>query len=64
MAAWAKADEYLTNLMDSDTVLTLENTDEVIKRAQNYMQRQDNDGEQLVAFSSTSDESNDDYEEV
>ena len=22
-AAWAKADEYLTNLMDSDTVLTL-----------------------------------------
>jgi len=32
-AAWAKADEYLTNLMDSDTVLTLENTDEAIKRA-------------------------------
>ena len=27
--------------MDSDTVLTLENTDEAIKRAQNYMQRQD-----------------------
>jgi len=58
-AAWAKADEYLTNLMDSDTVLTLENTDEAIKRAQNYMQRQDNDGEKHVAFSSTSDESND-----
>ena len=33
-AAWAKADEYLTNLMDSDTVLTLENTDEAIKRAE------------------------------
>ncbi len=30
-AAWAKADEYLTNLMDSDTVLTLENTDEAIR---------------------------------
>ena len=57
--AWAKADEYLTNLMDSDTVLTLENTDEAIKRAQNYMQRQDNDGGMHVAFSSASDESND-----
>jgi hypothetical protein len=45
--------------MDSDTVLTLENTDEAIKRAQNYMQRQDNDGGKLVAFSSASDESND-----
>ena len=45
--------------MDSDTVLTLENTDEAIRRAQNYMQRQDNDGEKHVAFSSTSDESND-----
>ena len=54
-----KADEYLTNLMDSDTVLTLDNTDEAIKRAQNYMQRQDNDGGKLVAFSSASDESND-----
>jgi predicted Zn-dependent protease len=61
-AAWAKADEYLTNLMDSDTVLTLENTDEAIKRVQNYMQRQDNDGEKHVAFSSASDESNDDEE--
>jgi hypothetical protein len=63
-AALAKADEYLTNLMDSDTVLTLDNTDEAIKRAQNYMQRQDNDGEKRVAFSSASDESNDDHEEV
>ena len=58
-AAWAKADEYLTNLIDSDTVLTLENTDETINRLQNYMQLQDNDGEKHVAFSSTSDESND-----
>ena len=59
-----KADEYLTNLMDSDTVLTLDNTDEAIKRAQNYMQRQDNDGEKRVAFSSASDESTNDHEEV
>ena len=50
--------------MDSDTVLTLDNTDEAIKRAQNYMQRQDNDGEKRVAFSSASDESNNDHEEV
>ena len=57
--AWAKADEYLTNLMDSNTVFTLENTDEAIKRPQNYMQRQDNDGEKHVTFSSVSDESND-----
>jgi hypothetical protein len=49
-AAWAKADEYLTNLMDSDTVLTLENTDEAIKRAQNYMLRQDDDGEEVKAL--------------
>jgi hypothetical protein len=45
--------------MDSNTVLTLENTDEAIKRSQNYVQRQDNDGEKHVAFSSASDESND-----
>ena len=48
--------------MDSYTVLTLDNTDEAIKHAQNYMQRQDNDGEKRVAFSSASDESNDDDE--
>jgi hypothetical protein len=51
-AAWAKADEYLTNLMDSDTMLTLENTNDAIKRAQNYIDRQDTDGEKRVAFSS------------
>ena len=45
--------------MDSDTVFPLENTDEAIKREQNYMPRQDNDGEKHVAFSSASDESND-----
>ena len=37
-AAWAKADEYLTNLMDFDTMLTLENTNDAIKRTENYMQ--------------------------
>jgi len=43
-AAWAKADEYLTDLIDSDTMLTLENTDDVIKRTENYLQRQDIEG--------------------
>ena len=55
-AAWAKADEYLTNLMDSDTMLTLENTDAAIKRAENYLQRQDIDGDKRTAFSSAFDE--------
>jgi hypothetical protein len=31
--------------MDSDTMLTLENTNDAIKRTENYMQRQDTDGE-------------------
>src|SRR6056300_219008 len=55
-AAWAKADEYLTDLMDSDTMLTLENTDAAIKRAENYLQRQDIDGDKRTAFSSAFDE--------
>ena len=55
-AAWAKADEYLTDLMDSDTMLTLENTDDTIKRAKNYLQRQDIEGDQRTAFSSAFDE--------
>src|SRR6056300_1696807 len=46
-AAWAKADEYLTDLMDSDTVLTLENTKAAIKRAENYLSRQDIEGDKL-----------------
>jgi hypothetical protein len=54
-AAWAKADEYLTYLMDSDTMLTLENTNDAIKCAENYMQRQDTDGNKRVAFSSAVD---------
>jgi hypothetical protein len=50
--------------MDSDTVLTIGNTDEAINRWQNYMQCQDDDGENRVSFSNASDESNDDHEEV
>ena len=49
-ASWAKSDEYLTNLMDSDTMLTLENTNDAIKRAENYMQRC---GEYLSGVEST-----------
>ena len=48
--AWTKADEYLTELMDSDTMLTLANTDEAFKRAENFMQRQDKDVEKPTAF--------------
>jgi hypothetical protein len=43
--------------MDSDTMLTLENTNDAIKRAENYMQRQDTDGDKRVAFSSAVDDS-------
>jgi hypothetical protein len=57
-------DEYLTNLMDSDTMLTLENTNDAIKRAENHMQRQDTDGEMRVAFSGAVDDSTDDHDEV
>ena len=38
--AWRKADEYLTELLESDTLLTLDHTDEAIKRAEGYMQRE------------------------
>ena len=55
-AAWAKADEYPTDLMDSDTMLTLENTDDAIKRAENYLSRQDIEGDKRAAFSSAFDE--------
>ena len=63
-AAWAKADEYLTNLMDSDTMLTLENTNDAIKRKENYMHRQDTDRDKRVAFSSAADDSTDGHDEV
>ena len=55
-AALAKADEYLTELKDSDTMLTLENTSDAIKRAENYLQRQDIEGDQHTTFSSAFDE--------
>ena len=54
-AAWAKADEYLADLMDSDTILTLEITRDIIKRAENYLQRQDTEADKRVTFSSTCD---------
>jgi hypothetical protein len=50
--------------MDSDTMLTLENTNDAIKRAENYMQRQDTDGDKRVAFSSAVDGSTDGNDEV
>jgi len=62
-AAWAKADEYLTNLMDSGIMLTLEITDDAIKRAQNYMQRQDTAEDKCVALSADVDADNE-HEEV
>jgi hypothetical protein len=39
-----------THLKDSDTMLTLENTHDAIKRAQNYIDRQDTVGEKRVVF--------------
>ena len=38
--AWKKADEYLTELLESDTLLTLDHTREAMKRAESYMQRE------------------------
>ena len=32
-----KSREYLTDLMDYDTMLTMENTDDAIKRAENCL---------------------------
>ena len=45
-----EADEYLTDLMDSDTMLTLENTDDAIKRVGNYLSRQDIEGDKRTVF--------------
>ena len=60
-----KADEYLTNLMDSDTMLTLENTNDTIQRAQNYINRQDTGGKKRVVFSSVADvDADNDHDEV
>jgi hypothetical protein len=63
--AWAKSDEFLTNLIDSDTMLTLENTNDAINRAQNYIDRQDTDGEKHVSFSSVADvDADNEHDEV
>ena len=45
-------------------MLTLENTNDAIKRAENYMQRQDTEGDKRVAFSSAVDDSTDGHDEV
>ena len=63
-AALAKPDEYLTNLMDSDTMLTLENTNYAIKQAENYIHRQDTNRDKHVSFSSAVYDSNDGHDEV
>ena len=59
---WAKADEYLIDLMDSDTMLTLEHTDDAIKPSENYLQRQDIEGDKRTAFSSVFDEQDTEHE--
>ena len=61
---WAKANEYLTNLMDSDTMLTLENNNNDIKHTENYMQCQDTDGDNRVAFSIAVDDNTDCHDKV
>jgi len=64
-AAWAEAEEYLTNLKNSDTIITLENTNDGIKLAQNYIDRQDTDGGKRVAFSSIADvDADNEHDEV
>ena len=51
--------------MDSDTMLTLENTNDAIERAQNYIDRQDTDGGKRVAFSSVADvDADNEHDEV
>jgi hypothetical protein len=51
--------------MDSDTILTLENTNDAIKPPQNYIDHQDTDGEQHVAFSSVADvDADNEHDEV
>ena len=42
--AWKKADEYLTHLQDDDHMLTLEDTDAAIKRAEQYLHRNEDAG--------------------
>lgn len=51
--AWKKAEEYLTQLQDDDHMLTLEDTDVAIKRAEQYLHRNEDAGadkDKKVAF--------------
>ena len=51
--------------MDSDTMFTLENTNDAIKRAQNYIDRQDTVGGKRVAFSTVTDvDADNEHDEV
>ena len=61
---WAKANDYLTNLMDSDAMLMLENTNYAIKQAENYIHRQDTNRDKHVSFSSAVYDSNDGHDKV
>jgi hypothetical protein len=45
-------------------MFTLENTNDTIKRAENYIQRQDTDGDKRVSFSSAVDDCTDGHDEV
>ena len=52
-AAWKKAEEYLTHLQDDDHMLTLDDTDTAIKRAEQHLHRNEGAGEdtkEKVAF--------------
>ena len=42
--AWEKAEEYLIQLQDDDHMITLEDTDVAIKRAEQYLHRSDGAG--------------------
>ena len=42
--AWKKAEEYLTQLQDDEHMLTLEDTEVAIKRAEQYLHRNDGEG--------------------
>ena len=42
--AWKKAEEYLTQLQDDEHMLTLEDTDVAIKRAEQHLHRSDGAG--------------------
>jgi hypothetical protein len=42
--AWKKAEEYLTQLQDDEHMLTLEDTQVAIKRAEQYLHRSDGAG--------------------